>query len=109
MNTVRLIDADELENRIRKRYCEPCKVSKGDYDGVHCRACATGDMLDDIEDEPTVYSVKHGHWILGKCFDKCSVCGWLVGLHDDDNADRYCSHCGAKMDEPVSISDTLEE
>lgn len=51
-----------------------------------------------IEAEPT----RHGHWIYKEyCFPtaiafyKCSVCGFTCGF----DADNYCPHCGAKMDE----------
>lgn len=46
-------------------------------------------------------AVKHGHWILrGNGNADCSCCGYrFYGVYDDDNADRYCRHCGAKMDE----------
>lgn len=44
--------------------------------------------------------VRHGHWIYNKALpDTCSVCGFHCGSHDYDYEDRYCSHCGAKMDE----------
>lgn len=45
-------------------------------------------------------AVKHGHWILkGFGNAECSVCGhYSSRVYDDDNADRYCRHCGAKMD-----------
>lgn len=44
---------------------------------------------------------KHGHWIYKKCDNaQCSCCGQYVrDVYDDDNEDRYCRHCGAKMDE----------
>jgi len=51
---------------------------------------------------PTVDAapVKHGRWINMKNGNaNCSVCGqYVVGVYDDDNADKYCRHCGAKMD-----------
>ena len=45
-------------------------------------------------------AVKHGHWILkGFGNAECSVCGhYSSRVYDDDNADRYCRHCGCKMD-----------
>ena len=45
-------------------------------------------------------AVKHGYWILkGFGNAECSVCGhYSSRVYDDDNADRYCRHCGAKMD-----------
>lgn len=52
-----------------------------------------------VNEQPTVDPVRHGHWIFnGSLPDKCSACGFMCGSHDQDNADRYCSHCGARMD-----------
>ena len=42
--------------------------------------------------------VRHGRWIFHQAIPAtCSVCGFSCGMYDDDYADRYCSHCGAKM------------
>ena len=43
--------------------------------------------------------VKHGHWVLkGNGNADCSICGYRsTRVYDDDNADRYCRHCGAAM------------
>lgn len=46
----------------------------------------------------------HSNPIVGKWLDlrdgtaTCSVCSRRTGHYDDDNADRYCSYCGAKME-----------
>ena len=37
--------------------------------------------------------VKHGKWIKGELYIKCSECGYPVG-HVSDN---YCPNCGADM------------
>lgn len=43
--------------------------------------------------------VRHGRWIYHNAIPAtCSVCGFSCGMYDDDSSDRYCSHCGAKMD-----------
>jgi hypothetical protein len=51
---------------------------------------------------PTVDAVpvKHGRWINMKNGNAdCSVCGrHVVSVYDDDNADRFCRCCGAKVD-----------
>ena len=49
---------------------------------------------------PTQDPAKHGWWILkANGYADCSCCGYRSsGVYDDDNADRYCRHCGAKMD-----------
>ena len=52
-----------------------------------------------------VVEVKHGYW--GKSFDngapmhECSVCGARVvkGVYEYENPNKYCYHCGAKMDQ----------
>ena len=51
----------------------------------------------------TIDPVKHGHWILkGNGNADCSCCGYRSSrVYDDDNADRYCRHCGARMDENI--------
>ena len=45
----RLGDLDDLADHIRNAYCKDCKRSK-----VMCKACEYGDMLDEIEEAPTV-------------------------------------------------------
>ena len=46
---------------------------------------------------PTIDPVEHGSWVkrdtLGLAI--CSICGYCA---DSVYADRYCRHCGAKMD-----------
>lgn len=48
--------------------------------------------------------VVHGHWIPradnNTPMHECSVCGARVvkGLYEYENPNRYCYHCGAKMD-----------
>ena len=46
--------------------------------------------IEALQQEP----VKHGKWIEGELYIKCSECGYPVG-HLSDN---YCPNCGAKMD-----------
>lgn len=60
----RLIDADEFLAEQRHLYCENCARRKGmkngkmkfvyDIGDAPCRACGYGDVLDDIEDAPTI-------------------------------------------------------
>ena len=54
-----------------------------------------------IDVAETVEPLKHGHWIYKKRGNaQCSCCGqYIRDVYDDDNEDRYCRHCGAKMDE----------
>lgn len=51
----RLGDLDALAEHIRNVYCKDCKRSK-----VMCKACEYGDMLDEIEDAPTVIEASKG-------------------------------------------------
>ena len=51
-----------------------------------------------------VVLVRHGRWIdridTDTNMHECSVCGARVvkGLYEYENPNRYCYHCGAKMD-----------
>lgn len=45
----RLGDLDALTEHIRNVYCKNCKRSK-----VMCKACEYGDILDEIEEVPTI-------------------------------------------------------
>ena len=49
-----------------------------------------------------VAPVRHGHWIEKWKYDfgticDCSICG--TRIFDDGHTLKYCSNCGAKMDE----------
>lgn len=60
----RLIDADAFIAEQRHLYCENCGRRKGmkngkmkfvyDIGDAPCRACGYGDVLDDIDDAPTI-------------------------------------------------------
>ena len=63
----RLIDADAFIAEQRHLYCENCARRKGmkngkmkfvyDIGDAPCRACGYGDVLDDIDDAPTIIPV----------------------------------------------------
>ena len=102
---MRLIDADALQNHIKKCCCEPCEAEKRDYDHVRCRSCEAGDALDWIDDAPTIEPeslIPYGRWIEYEASDsdldprcRCSKCGSVetpLARHS------YCPNCGAKMD-----------
>ena len=106
---MRLIDADALEERVKRCYCEPCEAEKRDYNHVRCRACEAGDTLDWIEDAPTIDAVpvRRGKWLkyhhsyFGRHQCVCSECA------DSDYWKKYfcygnenfCPNCGADMRE----------
>lgn len=82
-----LIDADAM--------CELC----GEPNPIKCGFCKVPQM-GEVDAAPVV----HGVWersIDNDCpMHKCSVCGARVvkGLYEYENPNRYCYHCGAKMD-----------
>lgn len=96
---MRLIDGNRLLNLARSER-DTCGKDY-DFDG----------LLSDIENAPTVEAapVRHGRWINMKNGNaNCSVCGrHVVGVYDDDNADKYCRHCGSRMD--LEEQDAKEE
>lgn len=73
---MRLTDVDALIDDVKDRYCKDCNRRKGIKGGEYriiykigeapCKACGVGDMLDELEDAPTVdlpyfnYSRKNG-------------------------------------------------
>lgn len=87
---MRLIDADKLLEILKEMH----GIEHTRYDDGLDTAEAVIDIAETIEPE------KHGHWILkGNGNADCSICGYRsTRVYDDDNADHYCRHCGAKMD-----------
>ena len=73
---MRLTDVDALIDDVKDRYCKDCNRRKGIKRGKYriiyeigeapCKACGVGDMLDELENAPTVdlpyfnYSRKNG-------------------------------------------------
>lgn len=80
---MRLVDADAILVHMADWYCYDDRGSETTLKQV-------------IENAPTVESdiIKHGRWIQGELYIKCSECGYPAG-HLSDN---YCPNCGAKMD-----------
>lgn len=94
---MRPIDADELWQKVRERFCDECVVS-GRYDSA-CRSCGIQDALDEIEDAPTVGTdpVQHGRWkAYGINTWQCTACQHEYHTKNVCNF-NYCPHCGAKM------------
>ena len=92
---MRLIDADSI-NYHDHTEC----MGHGDFETVRT-------VTDkEIAEMPTVDAalVQHGKWIPRVDTDapmhECSVCGARVvkGFYEYDNPNKYCYHCGAKMD-----------
>lgn len=88
----RLIDAELLILDIN---ADPYRIeSEKSYDRCLVRRQPTVDAV----------PVVHGHWekTIDNCtvMHKCSVCGARVvkGFYEYENPNRYCYHCGAKMD-----------
>lgn len=111
------IDADKFVSYYRKLYCEKCNMrtnSKGEFvyeiGGVVCRACKTHDLLNDVEDYSAadVKELKNGKWIKKPDdYVVCSECGFIDSYIDDygdgnltkyKDENRFCRHCGAKME-----------
>lgn len=102
---MRPIDADKLR-------MESYEFELGD-NGYHKRVVD----VSDIDNAPTIDAIPvvHGHWIkyevdIAEHPWHCSRCGWTPPkyvCHIDEM--EYCNHCGAKMDEPVGISDKLKD
>ncbi len=81
---MRPIDADAFVERYRKLYCEDCDRRKGmkngkmkfvyPIGGAPCRACEVDDMLDAVDDAPTITTEK------------------LTGMKDK-LIERICANC----------------
>lgn len=97
---MRLIDADKLSEQYETSMCELLKSTNCENISIEALSLLCGAKL--IADAPTVDAVpvKHGRWLnMRNGNADCSVCGrHVIGVYDDDNADRFCRGCGAKMD-----------
>lgn len=54
-------------------------------------------LIDIMKHAPVVDAmpVRHGRLIKPHPFGNCSVCGFLIDIHDNF---KYCPNCGARMD-----------
>lgn len=108
---MRIIDADALINETMERYCSDCERRKGVKSGkwkivysigdAPCRACGIGDMIDELEDAPTIEERKKGKWKMKPdpygFFEEipvCSECGCTTEMRKTYN---FCPNCGADM------------
>lgn len=109
---MRMIDADALINEAMELYCKDCERRKGVKSGkwkivynigdAPCRACGTGDMIDDLENAPTIEERKKGKWkrayldheAMGErpSILYCSICNQCIAYPTN-----YCPNCGADM------------
>ena len=92
-------DCHSPEHFERVNYCKDCVPKKPPYTKV----TLTDEQAQFIAKAVEFYqnnSIKHGRWIIkGNGNADCSCCGYRSSrVYDDDNADRYCRHCGARMD-----------
>jgi hypothetical protein len=89
---MRLIDADALLKKFTKA---TVPYSRGIMEIPVVR-------LETIKNAPTVDAepVRHGRWILclGEIY-KCSICGYQQKAYALSSHFKYCTNCGAKMDE----------
>ena len=104
---MRLIDADALVEDIGKEIDTYKKVF---LSSAHCSGMKT--VIRIVKNQDTIDPVKHGRWIhvdelpSGDYF-KCSECnhhiflkfGWKVSFESPAYEYRYCSLCGARMDQ----------
>ena len=93
---MRLIDADALVENIESEIDKENKVPLDD-DRKYFYCAGMRNVIRFVKRMPTIDAVKHGRWVersvLGTAI--CSICGYCA---DSVYADRYCRHCGAKMD-----------
>lgn len=84
---MRLIDADAIKRRVVIGGSEQCKK------------CALVEMLDEIENAPTVEAepIRQGHWKTNVYASQVVVCSFCNNTSLVPTT--YCSNCGAKMDE----------
>lgn len=92
----RLIDADKLKEDV---------LSWGNCYNGYSDAYDKAMIIDEIDEQPTVDTERHGHWmkeneedtLFRLCVYKCSLCGGEV--LSEAYLFKYCPYCGAKMDE----------
>lgn len=99
---MRLIDADALAEQVDNL----CADWNENWIGNDNQSFILhGDVSDIISDAPTIEAepVRHGRWVLVSQWRdeegtlnpiyRCTACSIT-----NDEEDRYCPHCGAKMD-----------
>ena len=94
---MRLIDADELVARIKKFSCDPCVECGRDY---RCKYCEYRDVLDAIEDAPTLEDDEDAGTVKGYVEGfvrvvRCKDCEH----YQDGRFGKYCRHAHLCIDE----------
>ena len=100
---MRLIDADALIEDLETEFIN---LKMDGLKGTpRSKELPFKEIVERVNEQPTVKEHKHGHWIQVSDWDKdanahfdCSVCGF-GDKHGDDVVVPYCWHCGAVMDE----------
>ncbi len=100
---MRLIDADNLVDELEELSDSYVDNNCSDFTRSTYNACRRQGVdaaIEVVKEQTRIDTVKHGHWIIkGNGNADCSCCGYRSSrVYDDDNADRYCRHCGARMD-----------
>lgn len=96
----RYIDADKLLEELQEELDFKTPMYTGEQNEFFDRGlkCAIGD----VKRQPTadVVEVKHGYIIehQGTEDDYCCECS-VCGTHEVSLGDKYCSECGAKLNE----------
>ena len=112
--TIQAIPVDKLCELLQmgkeKPYCEICNEIMPEWCNQHNKQpmgwdvefdCPTWkQLLTEWIKHDFKFSTPHGKWLNMKDGNaNCSVCGRrVIDVYDDDNVDRYCRNCGAKMD-----------
>ena len=91
---MKLIDSDKFKAKLLSLMDRKSPVPS-DTD------CILDGILNLLEEQPEETTEKHGHWIIRNSIGSasCSACGGTIYNAYENNANRYCHCCGAKMDE----------
>ena len=94
-NGMRLIDSNEFKSFLRS------SKEKLELRGDSEKASLLKILIKELDKIKPIEAVPiiHAHWVYDGEF-YCSNCLYTVDL--SKSGKRYCSHCGAKMDEEVT-------
>ena len=111
---MRLVDADEFLGVIARMCTKVCDLENCDNQFPNCGECKVHFIYEMLKKAPTIEAkpVVHAHWeerleVKDEHFECysifCSNCKEL--LYGSLEHSKFCSHCGAQMDED-RIADT---